>query len=95
VAYRRSREMGLTRAEFLRLLPAAVGQRPYALHGDEVHVEDPAGTILIRLHPTTERRIAGLALPATRVDLVLPDLPESTRRAFLEHFDRYYQRGGG
>ena len=30
-------EMGITRADFLRLLPAAVGHAPLRIEGDEIH----------------------------------------------------------
>jgi len=89
------REMGLDRAEFLRLLPAAVAPRPYRLEGDSIRVEDPAGCVRIRLHPTTERRIAGLGLPVTRVEFRFQGLDETARRIFMEQFGRHFQRGGG
>jgi hypothetical protein len=89
------REMGLERAEFLRLLPAAVAPRPYRLEGDSIQVEDPGGGIRIRLHPTTERRIAGLGLPVTRVEFTFEGLDSAVRNAFMEQFERHYQRGGG
>lgn len=90
-----TREMGLDRAEFLRLLPAAVAPRPYRLEGDSIQVEDPGGSVRIRLHPTTERRIAGLGLPVTRVEFHFGDLSEAARRMFMEQFERHFQRGGG
>lgn len=89
------REMGLDRAEFLRLLPAAVGHDRYTVSGDAIQIEDPAGTIRIRLHPTRTRQIAGLSLPLTPVEFHFGPLPKGERQRFLEHFDRHYQRGGG
>lgn len=89
------REMGLERAEFLRLLPAAVGHGNYTVNGGIIRIEHPAGTIEIRLHPTETRRIALLGILATRVEFGFGGLTEVERGAFLERFDRYYQKGGG
>ncbi|MDD3447399.1 MAG: hypothetical protein PHF72_00035 [Gammaproteobacteria bacterium] len=89
------REMGLDRAEFLRLLPAALGHDHYTVEGETIRVEHPAGAVEIRLHPTRTRRIALLAIPATRVEFRFGRLSEAERGALLERFDRYYQKGGG
>ena len=79
-----SREMGYTHEEFRRLLPAAAAPYQVNLTGTRALVEDGERKLVITLHPQTERRIASLTIPATRVDF-----------AFLGFSDLFYQRGGG
>ena len=87
-------EMGITRADFLRLLPAAVGQAPFYLEGDEIH-GDGAPSWRIKLREMPQRRIALLALPVLDVELVI-DAPSGTEaKAFLDRFLLGFQRAGG
>ena len=90
-----SREMGLTFNEFLRTLSAAIDPLTFRLDGRVVTIVDPAGTILIDLHETGERKIASLSLPVTRVDFQFIDLDEKRRKVFMDRFDLYFHRGGG
>ncbi len=88
-------EMGLTHAEFLRTLPAALGERPYRVEGDRILIDDQGLPVLIRLLPQGERRIALLRIPITRVEFHFEQHPPARIDAFMTHFARYYQRGGG
>ena len=89
------REMGLTRAEFLRSLPEAVGHPHYRIAGDRIEIADPAGPILILLGPAGERRIGKLRLPVTRVEFRFGQMAAVARDRFMARFERYFQRGGG
>ena len=89
------RHMGLTRAEFLRTLPEALGHPHYSIDGDRIEIADRAGSILIRLGPPEERRIGMLRLPVTRVEFRFGAMPEAERERFMARFERYFQRGGG
>jgi len=86
--------MGITRADFLRLLPAAVGHAPFRFEGDEIH-GDGAPSWRIKLREMPQRRIALLALPVLDVELVI-DAPSGTEaKAFLDRFLLGFQRAGG
>lgn len=90
--------MTLGRAEFMRLLPAAVGR--------EFEVEQTAGATLlthqgeggswrIRLAPLPPQRLGPIAMERLQVDLAFEDWPPEAVDAFVERFLRGYQRGGG
>lgn len=90
------REMAITWEEFLRTLPAAVGERPYALGERQAIVEfEPGECFTLTLGPTGERRIGALSLPATPARIEYAGQHGDRFRVFLERFDRYFQRGGG
>ncbi|MEN8129184.1 MAG: hypothetical protein ABFS45_03095 [Pseudomonadota bacterium] len=89
------REMGLTLEEFKRSLPAAITPLHYRIRGRSIRIEHPAGEIHIQLQPTTERRIAALAIPLTPVEFTFYGLNDAQRRLFMQQFNRHFQRGGG
>ena len=87
-------EMGITRAEFLRLLPAAVGHAPFLIDGDEIH-GDGAPSWRIKLRELPERRIGLVVLPVLEVELAV-DTPSSAQaQAFVDRFLLGFQRAGG
>ena len=89
----RTLEMSITREEFLRLLPAAVG--PFEVNGNTIMGRGTACGWLIRLTPLPGRRVGSLAVPRHRVDLVLEGCAGSEAEAFMERFHRAFLRGGG
>jgi len=88
-------EMALTRAEFVRLLPFAVGQPQLRVEGEciEGRTQDVEWTIRIVERP--ERRIAGLTLPTLDVTLDCAAADRHGVQRFVERFLRGYQRAGG
>jgi hypothetical protein len=89
------REMGCTRAEFLRWLSPATAQAPVRADGEELVLAVGGGEVRIRLRELPLRRIALVALPVLGVRFAFTGLGPEERQAFLERFDRYTQRGGG
>ena len=92
---RLEREMGLDHDDFWRLLPRAAGGHPWHADGDRVRVQVGGGSVEIVLGQTFTRRIALLQLPVTPVTIAWQGLGQEAFRAFLDHFDRHFQRGGG
>jgi len=90
-----SRQMGMTRREFMRTLPAAVAPLPSHGHPEGVTIEHPAGEIRIGLQEGPERRIAALSLPVLLVNFQFSGLDEDQRASFMERFDLSFHRGGG
>lgn len=90
-----SREMGLTHADFWRLLPRAMGNHGYTIDGNSVHASVDNGTLDITLGPSLERRIALLRLPYSVVSFTFNGVTEAQQQAFKAHFDLHFQRGGG
>ncbi len=88
-------EMALTRAEFLRLLPVAVGQLQLRVEGECIagRTHDVEWTIRVIERP--ERRIASLTLPTLEVMLDCAAADRHDVQRFFEQFMRAYQRAGG
>lgn len=89
------REMGCTRAEFLRWLPGATRHAPARVEGDAVVVAVGAGRVEIALDERPLRRIALVSLPVLAVTFRFVGLDAAARAAFLHYFDFYTRRGGG
>jgi len=62
-----SKEMGVTHADFYRLLPRAMGETPYETAADTVHGQLGSGSVSIHLGEPQVRRIALLAIPYAKV----------------------------
>ena len=89
------KEMAITHADFLRTLPRALDGREHTVDGNRIVVEDGPRRLEITLSETTERRIALLTLPVTRVRLEYRGYTEAEAAAAVALFDRAYRRGGG
>ncbi|MEE9319145.1 MAG: hypothetical protein V3U76_01750 [Granulosicoccus sp.] len=92
---RYSREMGLTHADFWRLLPRAMGEHAYRSEGDTVHAEIADGILEMTLGAPQVRKIALLRLPFAEVSFTFRGVSLQQQLAFKKHFDLYFQRGGG
>jgi len=89
------REMGCTRAEFMRWLPGATRQAPVRSEGDELVLTVAGGQVRISLFEKAPRRIALLSLPVLAARFAFVGLDAAARDGFLDWFDRYTRRGGG
>jgi len=89
------REMGLDHADFWRLLPRAVGDRPWRADGHRAVIDLAAGRVEIELGRERVRRIALMAIPVTPVTIRWQGVDKAVFDAFLADFERHYQRGGG
>lgn len=89
------KEMGITHAEFFRVIGRALVGRPHVIKGNRVHITEDGRSLDIALADEQERRIAMIALPITRVRLVFTGYGEAEAAEALAAFDRWFQRGGG
>ena len=87
--------MGLTYADFFRLLPQVLAGRCWRRNDATVSVTEGSRRLTIQLAPETERRMASLRLPVTRVSLAFDGYTEQDSAAFIARLERYFQRGGG
>ncbi|WP_243382910.1 hypothetical protein [Geothrix alkalitolerans] len=87
-------EMAISREEFLRLLPGAVGS---FAEGEEglFRGADGAGGWTIRLVSLEELRLGSVVLPRHRVEVRLADCPAEAAQAFMARLLRGFMRGGG
>ena len=91
-----TKQMGITHAEFVRLLPRAVKTHHFWVHAAKVRIEEGHGKhIEIELGPEAMRQIALMRIATTEVTLSFIGYSDEEREAFLVQFDRAYHRGGG
>lgn len=90
-----NRDMGITHADFFRLLPKAINGRAYAVKQNKVFIVERERQVVLSLSPQGERVIASLRLPATRVDFTFSNYSKAEVNQFMAHFELYFRRGGG
>lgn len=89
------RDMGCTEAEWLRWLPAALGDNPWHRNGQAVAVSIGAGRLNLHWETLPPRVIALMHMPRLRVLFSFAGLDAAQRLVFMKRFDLYMQRGGG
>ena len=94
-AFRREFDMALTREDFLRLLPAAVGGVPYRVEGDEIASGGGEPAWRIRLEARPPRAFGPVGIPVLAVALTIEGATEARAAAFLDRFLLGFQRAGG
>jgi hypothetical protein len=90
-----SLEMTLSREEFLRLLPGAVGLPVAAEDGGGFGGWDGARRWTIHLFPLGDLRVGSVTLPRHRIEIQLEGYTKGEVEAFMTRFNRGFQRGGG
>ncbi|GLH71806.1 hypothetical protein GETHLI_03080 [Geothrix limicola] len=86
--------MSLSRAEFLRLLPGAVGSVPIEEAGT-FGASDGRRCWTLRLCPLADQHVGSVNLPRHRVELRLEGYSDEEAAAFMVRFHRGFLRGGG
>ncbi len=90
--------MTLSRAEFLRILPGAVGEPFDRAESGETTVltrRAAARQWRIRLTPLAPLRLGGIAMERLEVEVSFQGYEDEAAEAFMAGFMRHYQRGGG
>ena len=90
-----SKEMGVSHADFFRLLPRAMGDVSFEVEGKTVTAELPGGSLTIVIGTEQVRRIALMAIPYAEVSFTFEGVAEDVRTEFMKYFDLRFQRGGG
>ena len=92
--------MSCTEADWLRWLPAALGDNFHKIHADAnkghagVRIGD--GALGLKWQVEEPRTIGGLIrMPCLRVQFRFAGVEDALRLAFMVRFDLYMQRGGG
>lgn len=88
-------EMGADHAEFMRLLPSALGGLGFAREDGKIVARDGMRTVRIELSDSGTRTLAGLTLPVTHIVMWLDGYADDELDRFLARFHLAYQRGGG
>ena len=87
--------MALDRAEFLRLLPSALGDVQWRRVGARILVGDSPRRIEIHLGEEAKRKLGALVLPQLDITFHFEGLTAKEIESFLRRFDLAFQRGGG
>ncbi len=87
--------MALTRAEFLRLLPVAVGGGAFRVEGDEIGSVGGSPAWRVRLRERAPRAFGPVAIPVLAVTLEVEAADDAAKQAFVSRFLLGYQRAGG
>jgi len=90
-----SKEMGVSHADFFRLLPRAMGDTSFRVNGMNVTGELSTGTVSIDVGEEKLRRIALMTIPYAEVSFAFNGVAEEERTEFMRYFDLRFQRGGG
>jgi hypothetical protein len=97
VPERFARDMSVTAAEWALALRGGVGA--HRLQADTpgravVHLAE-GGRLVLHWHELPPLQIALMRLARLRVEFAFDGVDAERRSAFMRHFDRYTQRGGG
>jgi hypothetical protein len=83
------REMACTEADWLRLLPAAMGDNHWKLQ------DKSAGVLGLKWQIGEPRQIGLVSMPRFLVSFRFAGLNDEQRYTFMKRFDLYMHRGGG
>lgn len=93
--FRIVKEMGISHAEFFRVLPKLLQGVESETEGNRVRIHEDGGSVEIVLGPEQVRSLGLVRLPYTNVELIFHQLDEARRRAFVAEFELQFFRGGG
>ena len=88
-------DMSISREEFLRLLPGAVGACPLEEEDGVFSGRDGLQRWTVRIIPLADHRLGSVVLPSHRIEIQLEGYSDEAADGFLARFQRGYQRGGG
>ena len=89
------RDMACTELDWLRWLPAAVGDLHWKQQTQSAGVRIGEGALGLKWQVAPPRVIGLVSLPRLLVSFRFAGVDDTTRHAFMTRFDLYMQRGGG
>ena len=89
------REMGCTESDWLRWLPAAVGEHFWKQQDGTAGVRIGDGALGLKWQAGEPRAIGLVRMPRLLVQFRFAGVDDATRHAFMTRFDLFMQRGGG
>ncbi len=89
------RDMGCTEEDWLRLLPAAMGDNHWKLQTQSAGVRIGDGALGLKWQVGEPRTIGLVQIPRLLVSFRFAGLTEEERYTFMKRFDLYMHRGGG
>ncbi|OGT80313.1 MAG: hypothetical protein A3H91_01065 [Gammaproteobacteria bacterium RIFCSPLOWO2_02_FULL_61_13] len=89
------KEMSISHADFLRLLPLAMGGMPYSYANLRIQAAQGMRRVMIELSEQRLIQIGALSLPSIIMTLKSVGFGDQEWTAFLRRFDATFHRGGG
>lgn len=89
------REMACTEVDWLRWLPAAVGNLHSKVEAGAAGVRLGDGALGLKWQEAAPRVIGLVQMPVLQVSFRFAGVEVSERQVFMKRFDLYMQRGGG
>ena len=89
------RDMACGEADWLRWLPAAIGDQHWKQQSGAAGVRLGDGALGLKWRVAEPRVIGQARVPRLLVSFRFAGVDEPVRHAFMKHFDLYLQRGGG
>lgn len=90
-----SRDVQISRKEFLKQLPDAIGNREHEISGNRVIVKDGANRVHITLIDEGDQNLGSLELPMKRVEFDFKGHSQEEIEAFMKEYDEHTLRFGG
>jgi hypothetical protein len=90
-----AQDMTISRHDFLRSLPGAVGHVPFRIDDGDIRPLDADGRWRIVITALADLSIGMIRLPRHRVEIFLTSCDTEETRRFLQRFELYFRRGGG
>jgi hypothetical protein len=90
-----SREMGCTEADWLRCLPAALGDVRWQQTRSSLVANVAAGRLHLQWEAAPDRVIAQVRMPVLKVVFQFEGVDAAERLTFMRRFDLFMHRGGG
>ena len=90
-----SRRVQLTREEFLRQLPDAIGPLAHRSDGDDIVIDDGGKLIRIKLSDLGIEELGSLDLPVQKVDFSFENMSHFEVEDFMKRWDEHKLRMGG
>lgn len=88
--------MGFSHRELLNSLPAAVAPYQIEKRAERVyHLRDAGRRVDLTLQPETNRTLAAITLPVTKVKLEFFNFSADDFEDFMRRYKRYLHKGGG
>ena len=87
--------MSISRGEFFRTLPDALGTADLIVSGNRISLGASGRAIEIVFLEEAPLRIASLTLPFAQIELRFEGYSEAEIAAAVKRFDLYFHRGGG
>ncbi len=87
--------MGISHAEFFRILPPVVAAYPHRIEDRRVRIDNGARHIEMILGPQIGRPLGVMRLPGFELTFEFSGYDQSEVDAFMARFDTVFHRGGG